>query len=191
MAILDTLASDHRAIERMLADLAETASSEPKHRLEVFSQLQALMQGHARAEEEVVYRPLRRLAPDEAKTLEAFEEHHVADMLLQELASACPGGPGWAAKLRVLEELLRLHIKDEELDLFPVLAAHCDDAALAEMDADFRALKHEGLEKALGPLRRAAPAFAGRATIYAQAAAGRFVRRGELYLRRALARLNA
>jgi hypothetical protein len=121
--------------------------------------------------------------------MEAFEEHHVADVLLQELASACPGGPGWAAKVRVLEEVLRLHIKQEELDLFPLVTGAFDAPMLALMEREFRALRHEGLEALLGGIRRATPAFAGRATIGAQAAAGRFVRRGELYLRHALSRL--
>jgi hemerythrin-like domain-containing protein len=191
MTILDSLARDHRALERMLTDLAATPSSDGAHRIAVFSRLQALLQSHARAEEEVVYRRLQQTLPDEVKTLEAFEEHHVADLLLQELASACPGGPGWTAKTRVFEELLRHHIKEEELDLFALIRANFDEAAQAQMAAEFQALKHERVEALLAPIRRATPAFAGRATIYAQAAAGRFVRRGELYVRRALQRLRA
>lgn len=191
MSILDVLAQDHRALERMLTDLGATPSHDPDRRVEVFGRLQALLQAHARAEEEVVYRRLQRHAPDEAKLLEAFEEHHVADVLLQELASACPGGPGWAAKIKVLEDLLRMHIKEEELDLFPLMTSTLDEATRELMAREFRALKHERLEQLLGPLRRATPAFAGRATIYAQAAAGRMLRRGELYVRRALARLPA
>ena len=191
MSILDSLARDHRAIERLLTELGETASREGNQRVAVFSRLQALVQAHSRAEEEVVYRRLRRRLPEEEKVLEAFEEHHVGDLLLLELASAVPGGPGWAAKLKVLEELQRLHIKEEELDLFALVREHLDDAEQARMEREFRALKHEGLEALLGPLRRATPAFAGRATVGAQAAAGRFVRRGELYMRRALGQLRA
>lgn len=190
-AVLDLLARDHRALERLLTDLAGLPSTEPEQRVHVFSRLQALLQAHARAEEEVVYRRLRQLAPEEPKPLEAFEEHHVADVLLQELASDCPGGAGWAAKVRVLEELLRHHIKQEELHLFPLVSQGFEERAQSLMGREFRALKHEALETFLGPFRRATPAFAGRATIYAQAAAGRFVRRGELYLRHALSRLPA
>lgn len=187
-SILDVLAHDHRALEQILKELATTPSSEPAERTARFSQLQALLQSHARAEEEVVYRRLQQVAPDAFKTLEAFEEHHVADLLMQELASDCPGDAGWTAKLRVLEELLQHHIKEEELDVFAEVRAHVDAAEQVRMASEFRALKHEDLERFLSPLRRATPAFAGRATIYAQAAAGRLVRRGELYLRRALSR---
>lgn len=187
--IQDLLAKDHRALERLLADLASLPSSEPSQRTQAFARLQALLQAHSRAEEEVVYRRLQQHAPDEPEPLEAFEEHHIADVLLQELASDCPGGAGWSAKVRVLEEVLRHHIKDEELQLFPLVEQYFDAAAQATLGREFRALKHEKLEALLGPLRRATPAFAGRATIYAQAAAGRYVRRGELFLRHALSRL--
>lgn len=187
--ILDVLAQDHRIIEHLLKELATTPSSEPAQRTAQFTQLQALLQAHARAEEEVVYRPLQRNVPDEFKTLEAFEEHHVADLLLQELASDCPGDAGWTAKLRVLEELVQHHIKEEELDVFAVVRAQIDSIEQQRMAREFRLLKHEGLERFLGPLRRATPAFAGRATIYAQAAAGRLARRGELYLRRTFSRI--
>lgn len=191
MPILETLAKDHRAIEELCSELAQTPSSEPAQRIELFSHLQALLQAHARAEEEVVYRRLHGQLPEEEKVLEGFEEHHIADVLLQELASACPGGRGWAAKIKVLEEILRHHIKEEELTLFALVGEHCGEATQALMDEEFRMLKHERIEAALAPLRRATPAFAGRAAITAQAAAGRYARRGELYLRRRLGRLRA
>lgn len=189
--IPDLLARDHREIEHLTAELAALPSHEPEARTEVFARLQALLLAHARAEEEVVYRRLQQRAPDEPETLEAFEEHHLADVLLQELASDCPGGPGWAAKVRVLEEVLRHHIKEEELHLFAVIGEGFDTDMQVMMGREFRALKHEALEALLGPIRRATPAFAGRATIYAQAAAGRYLRRGELALRHALSRLPA
>ena len=189
MTIIDLLAKDHRALEEELAALATTNGRQPKERIERFSHLQTLLQAHARAEEEVVYRRLRQASPDEEKTLEAFEEHHIADILLQELASACPGGAGWAAKLKVLEEVLRLHIKEEELNLFALVKETFDETMRELMGREFRALKHEGVEAFLAPFRRATPAFAGRASITAQAAAGRYLRRGELYVRHALSQL--
>jgi hypothetical protein len=191
MPIVELLAKDHRAIESLLTTVGETPSHEPATRIEQFSHLQALLQAHARAEEEVVYRRLRARQPEEVKVLEAFEEHHLADILLQELASACPGGVGWAAKAKVLEEVLRLHIHEEELHLFALLEGAFEPAERAHMGREFRALKHERIETLLGPLRRATPAFAGRAAISAQAAAGRYLRRGELFVLSRLGQLRA
>jgi hypothetical protein len=190
MPVVELLAKDHRALEKQLTALAETPSSEPAARVEMFSQLQTLLQAHARAEEEVVYRRLRLRQPEEAKVLEAFEEHHLVDILLQELASACPGGAGWTAKLKVLEEMLRLHIREEELQLFALVNESFEPAERAQMGREFRALKHERIEALLAPLRRATPAFAGRAAITAQAAAGRYLRRGELFMLHRLGQLR-
>ncbi len=190
MPILETLARDHRTLEDTLEELTATTSAEGDRRTEIFSRLQALLQAHARAEEEVVYRRLREREPEESQLLEAYEEHHVADILLQELASACPGGKGWSAKIRVMNELLRHHIKQEELNLFALIRDNFDDATQATMEREFSSLKHEQLERFLAPLWRATPAFAGRAAITAQATAGRLARRGELYVRRRLARFG-
>ena len=189
MPIVELLAKDHRALEKTLATLTQTPSTEPGRRIELFSQLQTLLQAHARAEEEVVYRRLRVKQPDESKILEAFEEHHLVDILLQELASDCPGGRGWSAKTRVFEELLRHHIKEEEVYLFPLLEA-LDQAQRDLMGREFSMLKHERVESMLAPFRRATPAFAGRAAITAQALAGRYLRRGELYVRHAIGALH-
>ena len=191
MSIIDTLAKDHRALEKALTGLGGTTGRDGKVRLDQFTRLQALLQAHSRAEEEVVYRRLREAQPDEEITLEAYEEHHVADILLQELASACPGGKGWAAKLKVLEEVVRMHIKEEELKMFPLIQENLSEPAQALMAQDFELLKHERIEELLGPIRRATPAFAGRASITAQAAAGRYLRRGELYVRHAISQLRA
>jgi hypothetical protein len=190
MSILETLAHDHRTLEDTVAELAATTSAETDRRVEIFTRLQSLLQAHSRAEEEVVYRRLRAELPDDAEPLEAYEEHHVADILLQELASSCPGGIGWSAKVKVLDELLRHHVKQEELNIFALVRERIDLRTQNAMEDEFRMLKHEQLETLLAPLRRATPAFAGRAAITAQAAAGRLARRGELYVRRTLSHLR-
>lgn len=186
MSILNTLAQEHRRFETLLAELAQTPSGDAQTRLRVFGELQSSLIAHTRAEEEVVYRVLRERLPDEMLVLEAYEEHHIADVILQELAGACPGGRGWAAKVRVFEEVLRHHIKEEETGLFPLVTQTCDENECETMNAEFRAVRHSGLETAIGPLRRAMPAFAGRALVDVLATAGQLARRAELRVLRAL-----
>lgn len=188
MPIIETLARDHRHLEEHLDALAALRSTEREKRTLLFRRVQALLISHARAEEEVVYRPLRVLVPDEVKLLEAYEEHHIADVLLQELAADCPGDEGWGARTRVLSEVVRHHIKEEELHLFALIEQTVDPSERERMDAEFLAVKHERAEILLGPLRQATPAFLGRAAIGVQASSGRWLRRGELYLRRRLGR---
>lgn len=183
MLIVKALARDHRKLEQLMDELAQVPSSEPHRRFEVLGQLQSLLQAHSRAEEEVVYRVLRKKLPEDPEPMQAYEQHHVADLLLQELVSSAPGQAQWSAKARVLDESVRQHIKHEEVTSFALLDEHFDKAAQAAMSKDFLAVKHEALESLLGPLRRAMPAFAGRALLPAQVMAGRLMRRGELYVR--------
>lgn len=75
--------------------------------------------------------------------------------------------------------------------LFPLIQSACDDVERESMDAAFRAVRHQALEAAIGPLRLAMPAFAGRALVDLQAIAGRYARRGELRVRFALERRSA
>lgn len=191
MPIIETLAADHRQLEKHLDALSTLPSTERDERIRLFRRVQALLISHARAEEEVVYRPLRVLHPDEVKLYEAYEEHHIADVLLQELAADCPGDEGWSARTRVLNEMVRHHIKEEELHLFALIEQSVDPAERERMDDEFRMVKHEGTEILLGTLRQATPAFLGRAAIEAQASGGRWLRRGELYLRRRLGRVGS
>ena len=92
MPILQALSQDHRQLEKIISSLADIPSNKPKERIALFSTLQTLLQAHSRAEEEVGYRRLHQRGADEQKTLEAYEEHHLADIVLQELASGAPGG---------------------------------------------------------------------------------------------------
>jgi hemerythrin superfamily protein len=183
MPITEALARDHRELESLFSKLGAIPSRDPAQRKDVFLRLQSLLQAHSRAEEEVAYRALREKAPDEALLLQSYEEHHVADLLLQELASCLPGDAGWTAKAKVLQDTLERHIKEEELSVFALIDQHFDEATQAAMERNFEAIKHESLEALLAPLRRAMPAFAARAMLPVQVLAGRWVRRGELYLR--------
>src|ERR1051325_3825247 len=145
MPILETLAHDHRALEDTLAELAATTTQEAERRTEIFTRLQTLLQAHARAEEEVVYRRLREKLPDEGEPLQAYEEHHVADILLQELRSARPGGGGWSPTVLVAAELLRHHTKREELNLCAMVRERFDEPERPAMDRESRMLKPEPL----------------------------------------------
>jgi hypothetical protein len=60
------------------------------------------------------------MVPDlEDDILESYEEHHVADLLIQELALMRPDDERYRAKAMVLIENVRHHMDDEESDWFP------------------------------------------------------------------------
>ena len=70
---------------------------------------------HTYIENEVMYPAVRRLLPDlEDDILESYEEHHVADVLVMELAAMKPGDERFEAKTTVLIENVRHHMDEEE-----------------------------------------------------------------------------
>jgi hypothetical protein len=50
--------------------------------------------------------------------LEGYEEHHVADVLLDELLDVPPDTDLWKAKVKVLKENVEHHMDEEEDELF-------------------------------------------------------------------------
>jgi hemerythrin-like domain-containing protein len=51
---------------------------------------------------------------------EAFEEHHVVDLVLAELPKVDPEDERFQAKMTVLSELVEHHVEEEEEEMFPM-----------------------------------------------------------------------
>ena len=67
-----------------------------------------------------MYPRVRALLPDlEDDVLESYEEHHVADVLVMELAAMDRSDERFEAKATVLIENVTHHIDEEEQDWFP------------------------------------------------------------------------
>lgn len=112
------LINDHKKVKALLKEILSTSSSDKAKRTEMFATLKHELQAHEKIEERYVYPPLEEKKPTHDKTEEAYEEHHVVDLLLKELDKLDVTKDEWIAKLTVLEENLIHHIKEEEKDLF-------------------------------------------------------------------------
>jgi iron-sulfur cluster repair protein YtfE (RIC family) len=83
-------------------------------------QMIELLTVHTYIENEVMYPRVRDLLPDlEDDILESYEEHHVADLLVVELANMKPDNERFTAKTTVLIENVRHHMDEEEQEWFP------------------------------------------------------------------------
>ena len=79
-----------------------------------------LLTVHTYIENEVMYPRVRELLPQlEDDVLESYEEHHVADVLVSELAAMKADDERFTAKTTVLIENVRHHMEEEEQDWFP------------------------------------------------------------------------
>jgi iron-sulfur cluster repair protein YtfE (RIC family) len=83
----------------------------------VFEELSA----HERIEEEVFYPAVREGASKAGQeiVLEGYEEHHVADLLIEELKAMGVEEENYDAKFKVLVENVEHHMQEEEEEMFP------------------------------------------------------------------------
>jgi hemerythrin-like domain-containing protein len=133
------LKSDHREVEQLFKRFEKAGSG--AHRIKgqlVASMIEALSR-HAEIEELVFYPAVREQMPRaESDVLEALEEHHVVKVVLRELESMDPAAERFDAKVTVMMEAVRHHVKEEEGELFPKVRRQIDRRELVELGEQLR-----------------------------------------------------
>jgi hypothetical protein len=117
-----TLEEEHEVVKEILDQLESPGES----REVLFSKLKTELLPHMKGEEKHFYSVLLDNKSARKQSLEAIEEHHVAEMVLKELDAVDPGDDRWDAKLKVLKELLMHHIEKEEENLFETAQDNLD-----------------------------------------------------------------
>jgi hemerythrin-like domain-containing protein len=114
------LKNDHKEIRKAFADFEKAGDNADATKGRLVKRIIELLTVHTYIENEVMYPRVRELLPEvEDDVLESYEEHHVADLLVMELAGMKPSDERFAAKTMVLIENVRHHIEEEEQDWFP------------------------------------------------------------------------
>ncbi|KRE55302.1 hemerythrin domain-containing protein [Phycicoccus sp. Soil748] len=113
------LREDHKEVRALFREFEKSTTTESR-KGSIVSKVIELLTVHTYIENEVMYPEVRRLLPDlEDDVLESYEEHHVADVLVMELAAMKPSDERFTAKTTVLIENVRHHMDEEEQDWFP------------------------------------------------------------------------
>lgn len=80
---------------------------------------------HTTIEEEVFYPLVRGMSDELAEAVdEGVQEHHVVNVLLNEIDELKPGTDEWNAKLTVVIESVEHHVEEEENEMFPKVRSH-------------------------------------------------------------------
>lgn len=137
MDAFELLKRDHQKVAELFKKI-ESASGAAKR--ELFSELRADLETHARVEENIFYPALENKEEAREITLEAYEEHKVVKDLLAELSDGNGSDEGWDAKLTVLRENVEHHVEEEEGELFrkarQALSRQQIETLGAEMEAE-------------------------------------------------------
>ena len=116
------LKADHTRLRKLLRELADTTDRAVKGRTELVRQIERELKTHAQLEEELFYPTFKKVAEDtdaEELFFEATEEHHVVDMVLPTLKACNPKSPEFAAKAKVLKELIEHQFRLVKIDKKP------------------------------------------------------------------------
>lgn len=134
--IFDLLREEHRQAMALLEQICEGRMDEEERRAE-FAKFRSMIMGHSLAEARAFYAPLKQAADDPEKVLEADVEHLVVERLLEDLSGDLLEDELWMARAKVLKELIRHHVQEEENTIFQLAQKSCDQAELDKMADDF------------------------------------------------------
>lgn len=112
------LSKDHELLKGILQQLKLATGEEAKKREELYARFKLIILPHTGAEDIVFYARLKDDKEAYGDVLESMEEHHVIEMVMNELDQAPKQTDQWWAKLRVCKELVEHHIKEEEDQIF-------------------------------------------------------------------------
>lgn len=142
---VSVLKMQHREVEALFKRVL--SSEDPRARKQLLQEIVAALAMHTKIEEEIFYPAVRSLGTETVERLidEAFEEHHVVDLVLAELPRVSPQEDRFVAKMTVLSELIDHHVQEEEDDMFK-RAQRLGKDRLQELGArlDAAAARHPG-----------------------------------------------
>lgn len=138
------LKEDHKEIRRLFREFTKAGPNAAVTKGKLVDKIVEILTVHTYLENECMYPEVRKLLPDlEDDILESYEEHHVADVLVTELAAMSPENERFDAKTTVLIENVDHHIQEEEDDWFPKVRKSLGRKQLQEIGARMLELRKD------------------------------------------------
>ena len=131
------LKADHEAVSQLFAEYEKTRSVSNKKAL--VAEICTALRVHAQIEEEIFYPAVKDALKDKLLVPEATVEHAGVKDLLAQLEGVEPDGEMYDAKVKVLSEYVKHHVKEEQTEMFP--KARTASLDLVELGARMAARK--------------------------------------------------
>lgn len=119
--------ADHDHARELMEKIVDTNNSAEKTRRRLFDEFKIDIWTHHKVEEATFYAQLRKEGEDE-EAFEAYNEHHMANNLVEELATMAMMNDPWLQKFKTLKELLEHHMEEEEEEFFEIARKEIDPA---------------------------------------------------------------
>lgn len=143
---ISLLKKDHEKVRGLLSQLERAAERNTAKAEQLLAQIDREVKIHSQIEEEIFYPAFRDAAQkrdDRELYFEAKEEHHVVDLVMPEVRETDSEAEEFAAKTKVLKELIEHHADEEEKEMFPKARKLFDRAELRELGDRLKERKKE------------------------------------------------
>jgi len=111
------LRADHKLVSELFEQYKKTRSTENKK--EIVDQICRELSVHAQVEEEIFYPAVKAALKDQELVPEATVEHASVKDLIAQVEGKEPDGEMFDAKIKVLSEHVKHHVKEEQNEIFP------------------------------------------------------------------------
>ena len=115
-SVIEMLKEDHEKVKGLFE---EFESAEGAEQADIAATAIMELEIHADVEEKLIYPAIREQIDEDDMMNEAVEEHHLVHVLIKELKKLKPKDEVFQAKFKVLGELVKHHIEEEEGEMLP------------------------------------------------------------------------
>ena len=111
------LRADHKVADALFTEFEAAKTSAEKK--QIVAKICAELTVHAQVEEEIFYPAFKKTLKDKELVPEAIVEHATLKDLIAQVENIEPDGEMYDAKVMVLIEYVKHHVKEEEDEMFP------------------------------------------------------------------------
>ena len=111
------LRADHKLVSGLFEQFEKSRSTAKKQQL--VAQICLELTVHAQVEEEIFYPEVQAALKDKTLVPEARVEHQSIKDLIAAVEGVEPGGEDYDAKVKVMSEWVKHHVKEEQNEMFP------------------------------------------------------------------------
>ena len=133
------LRADHKLVSELFDEYEKSRSTSKKQQL--VAKICTELTVHAQVEEEIFYPAVKAALKDKELISEATVEHATVKDLIAQVEGVEPDGEMFDAKIKVLSEYIKHHVKEEQNEMFPKAKGTSLD--MAELGAQMAKRKAE------------------------------------------------
>lgn len=118
---ISLLRADHKIVSELFGQFESTRSATKKKA--IVAKICQELTIHAQLEEEIFYPTVKQALKDKELVPEATVEHDSLKALIAQVEGAEPDGEMYDAKVKVMSEYVKHHVKEEQNEMFPKVKA--------------------------------------------------------------------